>query len=209
MDKIEYKNKYNKDYCSFYDELNFDALIDRFNQKVIKENESEAMEYNEFSIEGIISKIDCTLFNGESFENQGLYEEFQEFIQSPIFNFIYGDPENEETSKLIDKIGYDISNEKISGDVADILDFYFEQYNSIKKQFLLNNFLNNYLQSDDYWELLSRYGSYTDVMIFNIISNVKHDISVDESMDEDKVILKLEYYFKAETNKNEYRIKIR
>lgn len=214
-DKEKFKSKYNKEYYKFYDILQFDNLIEDFNKDFIKKERgldtkkyiSQSDNY-EFSIEKIISKIDCASFNGEAFVNEGLIIEFEEFIKSPIFDFVSGDLEDEESSKLIVKIKEDISNERISGNVIDIVEFYFEQYKSIKKRFSLNNFLNDYLESDDFDKLLDMYDDYTEDMISGIINHVRIDISEDDSMDTDTLILKLEYYFKAESNKNIYFIQI-
>lgn len=161
-------------------------------------------ENYEFSIERIISEIDCTNFNGESFEDDRLIEKFEEHINSLIFGFVSEGLDDEESSKLVIYIREDISNEKISGNVIDITEFYFDEYRSIKKRFSLNNFLNDYLKSDDFDKLLDVYDDYTEGMIFGIINHVRRDISEDDSMDEDTVIMKVRYYFKAEANKSDY-----
>lgn len=157
----------------------------------------------EFSVEKTISEIDCSLFEKNS-ENESLGDEFDAFVNNPIFNIVSSDLDDDECSKLVVRIKKDISDEKISGDVGDVQEFYFEQYNLIKKQYTLNGFLNEYLMSDDFNKLLAMYDAYSDEVVIGIINQVRNDISDDDSMDRDKVILKTEYYFKAETNKNDY-----
>lgn len=213
-ERENFKNDYNKEYFKFYDELSLDQIIDEYNENFIQKSKilntkgyfSQQDNY-EFSIDDVIYKIDCNLFNGEPSYVDTLIKKLEEY-ESSIIDIILTDLDDEERIKLINKIREDISKEKISGNIDDIIDFYYEQYLSIKKQFNLNNFLNDYLKGDEFFKLVKLYDSYSDEMIFSIIQHVQKDISEDDSMDEDRVILKIDYYFKVESTKNDYFVQI-
>lgn len=209
FDRIQFRKKYTIYDYDYYDILDFDSFIDEFN-KSFSENKLDSLqllESYEPSIEEIISKIDCEIFSENQIEVEELYVELDELVESPIFDLFSMDLNDDETSKLIIKIKKDISDEKISGDISDILDFYFEQYKRIKKQILLNNFLNQYIISDDFKILWNSY-NLKNFNIMDLVEKVRDDISNDDSMDIDTLIFKLEYYLKVELEKNEYFNKI-
>ena len=167
-----------------------------------KGDNSQLYQYG-MSVENIISEIDCSSFNFESSASVGLDQEFKEIVESPVLGLVSRGLNDEETSQLVIHIEKEISGEKISGDAMDIVEFYFEQYKSIKRQFSLNNFLDEFIKSDDFDNLRDMY-DYSEDIVFGIINHVRSDISDEDILDNDKVILKVEYYFKAETNKNDY-----
>lgn len=208
---IESEKSINEDNLEDKDDLKSEDDVDDSNINEMERKEeieryiSQSGNY-EFSVEETISNIDCNDFNGESSASEDLGEKFEELVKSPILSIICGDLDDNERSKLIAQIKDDLDNDKITGDVGDILDFYLEQYNSMKKEYSLNNFLNGYIKSDDFNRILNIYDTYTADMICGIIDHVRQDISSDDTMDNDKIILKVEYYFKAERNKNEYLI---
>ena len=43
-DRIKFKDKYNKDYFNFYDELDFDSIIDEFNESLVEKEKSRILE---------------------------------------------------------------------------------------------------------------------------------------------------------------------
>ena len=195
-EKIKFKKEYNKDYFNFYDELRFEDLINDFN------------ENHEISVDRIISEIDCNDFQSQPNESIDLISELNGIVESPIFNIIAEGFNEDEISLLIIKIKNDITDQKVSGDIQDIIDFYLEQFNKIKKQYSLNSFLNNYIKSEDFHKLLDLYDEYTEDMIQEIINHVRKDIFDDDLMDKEKIKIKLSYYFKAEMNKNDNYIRL-
>lgn len=208
-DRINFRKEYTKYHYDFYDLLDFDSFINDFNNSISKNNIAslQNLENNELPIDEIISKIDCKMVSEDKIEVEELINGLDELVESSIIDLYSIDLNADESSKIIIKIKEDILEEKVSGDVSDILDFYFEQYKIIKKQISLNYFLNEYVKNDNFKILCNNY-DLQNCNILDIIEKVRKDILIDDSMDTDKVVLKLEYYLKVELDKNDYFMEI-
>jgi len=158
--------------------------------------ESDIVDFilDEQSICDIISKIPISEFNTKDIDSD-LIGELHDFVQIPIFTFITGELDDLEVSKLLNKIEYDINFNGMSGEVSDIMDFYFDNYNLLKKQVSLNHFLNEYIKSHSF-NSISR--DYDYEIIINSVNRVRAEIYSDKTMDRNKVMLKLKDYLKKE-----------
>lgn len=158
--------------------------------------------FDECSVTKVISKIEIKNFQQDPSEDN-LLEKFNEFKNLPIFNSISSEFADYEISPLIVKIEEDIKSEKISGDIFDIINFYFDRYKSIKRHFCLNCSLNQVINSELFDNIFKKL-KYNNDTFLRITNNIKDDIYNDKIMDEENLILKLKNYLKREQVKTNF-----
>ena len=177
-----------------YSKMEFPILSPIISEKDFNEDKIADYIIDDYSIDEIISKIPIDNFNQK--ENKtDLIMELQEFVKIPIFSYISNDLNDLEISKLLIKIENDIKSHIVSGEIGDVVDFYFDNYKLLKKQDSLNHFLNEYVKSYSF-RLISE--GYNDEIIINSVNRVRFEISTDKTMDKSKVMLKLKDYLKKE-----------
>ena len=153
--------------------------------------------FKEDSVDGIISKIEITKFKHEITEDN-LLDELNEFKNLDFFKSLTIDFADFEINHLMDKIEMDITSEKIFGDIFDIVNFYFDEYKSIKRHYLLNNFLDEIINEESFMSSIrSKHNP-------QIIDKIRHDIANDNIMDEEELIFKLKSYYERELVKNNF-----
>ena len=90
------------------------------------------LDFDNKDIDKIVSLIKLDNFIQES-NDSDLIEDFNEFKLLPIFKFISNDLSDYEKSKLMNRIEMDINLGKITGEISDIIDYYFEEIVCNKK----------------------------------------------------------------------------
>ncbi|MBE6507903.1 MAG: hypothetical protein E7Z77_00665 [Methanobrevibacter sp.] len=197
-----FKQKFNKELTNSF--VNIE--IEDNEELVLFENLSEfdvkPIECSEDTINTLISKIENDNFNQTS-DNPNLLIEFKQFKESPIFKYISNDFTDYEMFKLMEKIEKDIYSDNINGEISDIVEYYLNEYSFIKKQYVLNNFLNRFIQSHSFERLVKKY-QYDDDIILMILDRLKIDISNDVISDENILILKLKDYLEKECIRQDY-----
>lgn len=159
-------------------------------------------EFDEGDIDKIVSQIKIDKFIQEPVDGD-LVEDFNEFKGLPIFKFISNDLSDYEKSKLMERIELDINSGKVSGEITDIIDYYFEEYKVDKKHYLLNAYLNVIIKDELFDELIIKYG-YDDEVILIILNKVRNDIYKDKIIDKKELVFKLKDYFKRQQLKTEF-----
>lgn len=152
------------------------------------------LKFDDDLMDKIISEIQIENFDYQE-SNDDLIIELDEFIKIPIFKYSSRDLNDTEISKLINMIKVDISSNRISGEISDVVDFYFDEYKSIKRKMELNHFLREYIRTESFNSIIKY---YSDEIVINVINNVKRDISNDKTMDKNKIILKIKDYLQNE-----------
>ena len=165
------------------------------------------MDFDNKDIDKIVSLIKLDNFIQES-NDSDLIEDFNEFKLLPIFKFISNDLSDYEKSKLMNRIEMDINLGKITGEISDIIDYYFEEYKTAKKHYLLNSYLNVIIKDQLFYELIINYG-YDDETILIILNNVRTDIYNDKIIDKKELVFKLRDYFKRQQIKTKFYNEIR
>jgi len=201
LNKIEDANDFNflvenlnNQFYETYLDISFPDINSIGSKEDMEESDIVDFILDEQSICDIISKIPISEFNTKDIDSD-LIGELHDFVQIPIFTFITGELDDLEVSKLLNKIEYDINFNGMSGEVSDIMDFYFDNYNLLKKQVSLNHFLNEYIKSHSF-NSISR--DYDYEIIINSVNRVRAEIYSDKTMDRNKVMLKLKDYLKKE-----------
>ena len=194
-----FEESFNEKLHQSYLEITFPNLNKSQNEN-LDDLRIQEYEINDESVENIISSISVENFNYQS-TSDDLIQELKEFIKIPIFKFISKGLEDVEVSKLINKIENDISSKTISGDISDIIDFYFENYKILKRKISLNYYLNQIIQSQSFILLTENYP--TEYMI-NAIDKVRNDIDMDKTTEKNKIYLKLKDYLMKEKIKQRY-----
>lgn len=165
------------------------------------------LDFDNKDIDKIVSLIKLDNFIQES-NDSDLIEDFNEFKLLPIFKFISNDLSDYEKSKLMNRIEMDINLGKITGEISDIIDYYFEEYKTAKKHYLLNSYLNVIIKDQLFYELIINYG-YDDETILIILNNVRTDIYNDKIIDKKELVFKLRDYFKRQQIKTKFYNEIR
>ena len=165
------------------------------------------LDFDNKDIDKIVSLIKLDNFIQES-NNDDLIEDFNDFKLLPIFKFISNDLSDYEKSKLMNRIEMDINLGKITGEISDIIDYYFEEYKTAKKHYLLNSYLNVIIKDQLFYELIINYG-YDDETILIILNNVRTDIYDDKIIDKKELVFKLRDYFKRQQIKTKFYNEIR
>ena len=165
------------------------------------------LDFDNKDIDKIVSLIKLDNFIQES-NDSDLIEDFNEFKLLPIFKFISNDLSDYEKSKLMNRIEMDINLGKITGEISDIIDYYFEEYKTAKKHYLLNAYLNVIIKGQLFYELIINYG-YDDETILIILNNVRTDIYNDKIIDKKELVFKLRDYFKRQQIKTKFYNEIR
>lgn len=158
--------------------------------------------FDESSVTKVISKIELNNFQQGTLEDD-LLEQFQEFKNLPIFNSISSEFEDYEISPLIIRIEEDIKSEMISGEIFDIINFYFDRYKSIKRHFCLNSSFEKIINTDLFNNIFNNL-KYSNDILLRLTDSIKEDINNDNIMDEDDLILKLKNYLKREQVKTNF-----
>ena len=165
------------------------------------------LDFDNKDIDKIVSLIKLDNFIQES-NDSDLIEDFNEFKLLPIFKFISNDLSDYEKSKLMNRSEMDINLGKITGEISDIIDYYFEEYKTAKKHYLLNSYLNVIIKDQLFYELIINYG-YDDETILIILNNVRTDIYNDKIIDKKELVFKLRDYFKRQQIKTKFYNEIR
>lgn len=197
-----FKDNFNKKLDAYFINLSWPKTDFQSIFKNLEDYNIIDFEFDNKDVDKIVSIIKTDNFIQES--NDGnLIEDLNEFKILPIFKFISTDLSDYEKSILMDRIETDITLKKVSGEISDIIDYYFEEYKTAKKHYLLNSYLNILIKNQLFEELIINYG-YDDETILIILNNVRNDIFDDKIIDKKELIFKLRDYFKREQIKTKF-----
>ena len=197
-----FKDNFNKKLDAYFINLSWPKTDFQSIFKNLEDYNIIDFEFDNKDVDKIVSIIKTDNFIQES--NDGnLIEDLKEFKILPIFKFISTDLSDYEKSILMDRIETDITLKKVSGEISDIIDYYFEEYKTAKKHYLLNSYLNVLIKNQLFDELIINYG-YDDETILIILNNVRNDIFEDKIIDKKELIFKLRDYFKREQIKTKF-----
>ena len=197
-----FKDNFNKKLDAYFINLSWPKTDFQSIFKNLEDYNIIDFEFDNKDVDKIVSIIKTDNFIQES--NDGnLIEDLKEFKILPLFKFISTDLSDYEKSILMDRIETDITLKKVSGEISDIIDYYFEEYKTAKKHYLLNSYLNVLIKNQLFDELIINYG-YDDETILIILNNVRNDIFEDKIIDKKELIFKLRDYFKREQIKTKF-----
>ena len=120
-----------------------------------------------------------------------------------MFKFKTKSFNDEERELIVNQIENDILKDKIKGDINSIIDYYLNQYKENKNSIYGLKFLEGYIKSISFKELIDEY-SYNEKIVNDIINKVTEDITINKLEYED-ITTKFEIYFRSfESNKKYY-----
>lgn len=172
---------------------------------------------NEFSIDltndlinKILLNIDMEQSSFEVMDNSlgdnyklNLISNLKDYTSNPMFKFNSQSLNDTERMLIINKIEIDIQENRIYGQIKDIVDFYIDQYKLIKNQFISLKFLNWYVSSKSFKNLKNEY-CFDENIVDNMIKRVNEDI-LSNNLEYTDIETKFEIYFRSyETNKKYY-----